>query len=666
VKIYQILLATGSMLWAIFVLADIRFDESSQFAGIKHAGQTYGASWGDFNGDGWPDLWVGNHNSKPSLYLNKQDGTFVDIIDNVWTGNSSDDAHGAAWADFDNDGDQDLVELVGARENADGSLCFGCGKNHFFVNQDGVLIDKASELGLDKLGLARSPLWLDVNRDGKLDLLVVNTRGRKQPSSAIFLHESNRFVEANNAVAFVDAPWSLSEQVSGFFHNAMRFNFKSTNRVNAHPHLEFAQLASLSNDSLPNVLLSSSPSRIYSLSDKKFEDVTNTVNIPDIDSVKDVAVADFDGDGKLDIYLVKSAIRQSDVVQLDKKHIKGTLSRPDQGSSNTLYFRSAGNLDIQLYPTWLSLAKVFIGSAGRNPETRSFVLSPEDLSVSGPEFDQTIKKKGVSITYDPNTHVWMLRRYVHFIDFIIQSDKSIEKVKTPDFSPFKAKEIDTLLVRSGAEFIAKNLQGEAGAHSACHSVTAGDFDNDMDVDLYLVCTGPVKNLSNRLLENDGKGNFRLIPNAGGASGSHLGRGDVVVMADYNRDGFLDLFLSNGFDPDSPFVKDGPHQLFVNQGNNNHWLEIDLEGVQSNRDGIGASVILEVSGVKQFREQNGGMHRISQNYQRLHFGLGGHDKVDRLTIKWPSGIVQEVRDIGSNQIIKIREKTGLTFVNNAVK
>ena len=67
----------------------------------------------DFNGDGWPDLWVGNHNYKPSLYINQRKGSFVDIIDRVWDADPKADTHGASWADFDNDGDQDLIELVG-------------------------------------------------------------------------------------------------------------------------------------------------------------------------------------------------------------------------------------------------------------------------------------------------------------------------------------------------------------------------------------------------------------------------------------------------------------------------------------------------------------------------------------------------------------------------
>jgi hypothetical protein len=57
------------------------------------------------------------------------------------------------------------------------------------------------------------------------------------------------------------------------------------------------------------------------------------------------------------------------------------------------------------------------------------------------------------------------------------------------------------------------------------------------------------------------------------------------------------------------------------GNRNHWLEVDLVGTASNRDGIGARLIATVGGIQQLREQNGGMHAKSQNHARIHFGCG---------------------------------------------
>jgi hypothetical protein len=93
------------------------FEDVTAEVGIEYVGQSWGSSWGDFNGDGWPDLWTSNHSLLPSLYINQKDGTFVDrAVDllpvDVWSKLVGYDLHGAAWADFDNDGDQDLISLV--------------------------------------------------------------------------------------------------------------------------------------------------------------------------------------------------------------------------------------------------------------------------------------------------------------------------------------------------------------------------------------------------------------------------------------------------------------------------------------------------------------------------------------------------------------------------
>ena len=81
------------------------------------------------------------------------------------------------------------------------------------------------------------------------------------------------------------------------------------------------------------------------------------------------------------------------------------------------------------------------------------------------------------------------------------------------------------------------------------------FDNDMDVDAYVVASAS-DNLPNILYENQGDGTFVAVPDAGGAAGTTLGRGDSVVTADYDGDGFIDLFVTNGKDE-----KDGPPAAF---------------------------------------------------------------------------------------------------------
>jgi hypothetical protein len=121
----------------------------------------------------------------------------------------------------------------------------------------------------------------------------------------------------------------------------------------------------------------------------------------------------------------------------------------------------------------------------------------------------------------------------------------------------------------------------------------------------------------------------------------------VVSADYDVDGFLDLYVTNGL-LYYPVGEGGPDTLLRNSGNNNHWLEIDLVGTTSNRDGVGAKVYVTAGGVTQLREQNGGYHRWSQNHQRIHVGLGSNTSAD-VTIEWPSGAVDNFTAIAADAL-----------------
>lgn len=102
----------------------------------------------------------------------------------------------------------------------------------------------------------------------------------------------------------------------------------------------------------------------------------------------------------------------------------------------------------------------------------------------------------------------------------------------------------------------------------------------------------------------------------------------------------------------------PSQLFQNQGNGNNWLEIDLQGTTSNRDGVGARVTVTSGGTNQIREQNTGIHAFAQNAQRLHFGLGGDTNITRLVVDWPSGTRQTFNNVAVNRIIRINETNGI--------
>ena len=132
-------------------------------------------------------------------------------------------------------------------------------------------------------------------------------------------------------------------------------------------------------------------------------------------------------------------------------------------------------------------------------------------------------------------------------------------------------------------------------------------------------------------------------------------GENVVTSDFDVDGFVDLFNTNGLAlfPEEPYGHGGPDRLFRNRGNGNRWIELDLTGVASNRDGIGAIVTVTAGGKSQRREQTGGYHRWAQHDARLHFGLGANASAN-VTILWPSGQLDQFTNVQANKLYEATE------------
>jgi enediyne biosynthesis protein E4 len=135
-----------------------------------------------------------------------------------------------------------------------------------------------------------------------------------------------------------------------------------------------------------------------------------------------------------------------------------------------------------------------------------------------------------------------------------------------------------------------------------------------------------------LMWNDGKGKFHEKGCGAPFSRALVGRGSAV--ADYDNDGDLDIAVSNS---------GGPLELLRNDGTHGNWIGFVLRGTKSNRQGIGARVTIETEAGRQVREVKAGESYLSSSDPRVHFGLGAATFVKKITIRWPSGIVQEVTD-----------------------
>ena len=183
-----------------------------------------------------------------------------------------------------------------------------------------------------------------------------------------------------------------------------------------------------------------------------------------------------------------------------------------------------------------------------------------------------------------------------------------------------------------------------------------DYDNDGYQDLFIANGHLHENVQafnpigfyeqpNLLFRNNRDGTFDEVGTDSG-SGMHLekvSRG--FAYSDYDNDGDLDLFVTN--------LKGTP-DLLQNRGNQNTWLTLKLTGTRSNRDAIGARVKVTTGNLTQIREVRSGSSYLSQSDMRLHFGVGKHRRVDRVGIRWPSGLQEQLEGVETNQILTLVE------------
>jgi hypothetical protein len=163
---------------------------------------------------------------------------------------------------------------------------------------------------------------------------------------------------------------------------------------------------------------------------------------------------------------------------------------------------------------------------------------------------------------------------------------------------------------------------------------------------------------NVLLRNEGPDSngvvrFTNVATALGADDIRDGRG--MATADFDNDGDLDIVVNNN---PGDLVEDENHAratfLRNNVGQKRNFLAVELQGTKSNRDGVGAVVIIEAGGIKQIRHSAAGSGYASQHSARLYFGLNDTTRVDTLTVRWPSGLIERFENIGARHLIRITE------------
>ncbi|TPW17351.1 MAG: ASPIC/UnbV domain-containing protein, partial [bacterium] len=191
------------------------------------------------------------------------------------------------------------------------------------------------------------------------------------------------------------------------------------------------------------------------------------------------------------------------------------------------------------------------------------------------------------------------------------------------------------LYRNNAGSYVKQTEAQAGAivTEPTRSLASiwGDFDNDGDLDAVVTNDAGT---GNRYYRNDGTGIFAsvAIGTLTNEAGPHYG----ICAADYDKDGDLDLFVVG------TATKKGLYRNDLAAGS--HWIELTLQGIQSNRAAIGARVrvLAIIGGVPRWQQREVSAQNSfnGHNDLTLHFGLGDATVLDSLVIDWPSGLHEE--------------------------
>jgi hypothetical protein len=188
-----------------------------------------------------------------------------------------------------------------------------------------------------------------------------------------------------------------------------------------------------------------------------------------------------------------------------------------------------------------------------------------------------------------------------------------------------------------------------------YSPTIFDFDNDGWKDIF-VTRGHVQSLlaepripvaqHNTVFRNMGGGKFAALTAEAGLTAFPPSRHRGSAVGDLNGDGRLDVVVS---------ALGAPAEIWMNRSPAGaHWLELALEGTQSNRDAIGARIKVTTKSMTQYNHVTHAAGYASSSAGPVHFGLGPDGSATSVEIHWPSGIVQTLKDVAADRIVHVKE------------
>lgn len=503
---------------------------------------------------------------------------------------------GAAWGDFDNDGWVDLMVAneVGPLTIAEEERRQSPARARLYHNDHGTFSDVTDKAGIDFRGWGMGVAWGDYDNDGNIDL-VLTAYGR----NVLYHNDGNGTFTDRSLVSRVGAPVGFWTGASWGDYNGDAFldlyitgyvKYTRPENMSAPARYDIENPASINPSSFP-------PERnllFRNNGNGTFSEVAAAAGVTDVSGRGlSAAWADFDGDGWLDLYVAN-----------------------DQ--SDNAFFRNLGNGKF-----------TDISHSARVADYRSAMgIAVGDWDNDGAQ--------DLFLTH------WLAQENALYTNQLSESKKRLT-----------GGDVSKLTFMDEAD---RAGLGQSSLDFVGWATSFIDYDNDGKVDLFIVNGSTLQDRSdsthlvpmrNQLFWNQGRraGFFDVSGVAGATLGKEfVGRG--AAFADYDNDGDEDVFIVNHGAPGILLRNDG--------GNRNHWLQVEVRGTKSNRQGIGATVRVVVGDTTQTRQIGAQSSYLSQNNLIETFGLGSATQADTVEVRWPAGARVARVGVSPNQRLLVTE------------
>jgi len=577
----------------------------------------------DLNNDDRYDLVLINHHEEPAqLWWSQADNSYRLDPTPVATG----DVHGIAAGDYDLDGDNDLLISLGGGNGSTPQ------PPRLKQNNHGQFSDMTAQAGISKMGArGRSVRWIDIDRDGDLDMLqitAVQVIEDSGPRNILFENTGNgKFV----------------------YRKSPTFEKIEAERV---------LITDFNGDELMDIVTFTPLSILAGTGSFDFINASAKVlpaHLLDLSSVTAIADADIDNDGDLDLYLSRGKTYYeiaNNSISFDPK--KQRLDLRDEGNKGhdgiSFYADSQIILsDFYHWPRGVELTlPVYLGNDKvpmDTPNHNAIKINPEQAQG----FPSEITDNGWYLGYVDNNQ-WRLEWHLNgdLAWDLRASITGINKV-LPDWTPQNLSLPDVLLENNNGIFTDVSSRLPKQTIDNNWGVITADFNNDQSADFFLYRFGELSQREpDLLLINNKQGGFSVFDSHGANVLEVGGHGDMGAAFDYNQDGFVDI-LSGDDDP-------GKWYLFENQltsNGHNHYVTVNVGYSESGIDALGAKVKLTVD-KHQWQKHVGSAGAVhSQSVlNQVHFGLSELTTVDEISVIWRDGTTKTLKNIKANQHLKV--------------